>query len=83
MVFQLYTKYFKKNKNATTVIKNELKYTPVSEGSTCIAEPNLRGITLKNNAQSGHYSYNQNKTNHIINFNESVSNFSQVLSLIS
>ena len=26
---------------ATTVIKNELKYYPVSEGNTCIAEPNL------------------------------------------
>ena len=29
----------------TAVIKNELKYFPMSEGNTCIAEPNL-GITL-------------------------------------
>ena len=34
-------------KTATTaVIKNELKYFPVSEGNTCIAEPNLEVFSL-------------------------------------
>ena len=34
-------------KTATTaVIKNELKYFPVSEGNTCIAEPNLEVLPL-------------------------------------
>ena len=28
-------------RTTTTVTKNELKYTPMSEGNTCIAEPNL------------------------------------------
>ena len=30
----------KQNKTRTTVIKNELKYFPMSEGKTCIAEQN-------------------------------------------
>ena len=30
----------------TTVIKNELKYSPMSEGNTCNAKPNLGVITL-------------------------------------
>ena len=33
-------------RTTTTVIVNELKYTSISEGNTCIVEPNL-GITLK------------------------------------
>ena len=28
-------------RTTTAVTKNELKYTPMSEGNTCIAEPNL------------------------------------------
>ena len=28
------------------VIKNELKYFPMSEGNTCIAEPNLEVLPL-------------------------------------
>ena len=30
----------------TAVIKNELKYFPMSEGDTCIAEPNLEVLPL-------------------------------------
>ena len=30
----------------TAVIKNELKYFPISEGNTCIAEPNLEALPL-------------------------------------
>ena len=36
-----------RNKTTTTaVIKNELKCFPVSEGNTCIAEPNLEILPL-------------------------------------
>ena len=31
---------------ATTVMKYESKYSPMSEGNTCIAEPNLEVLTL-------------------------------------
>ena len=31
----------------TTVIKNELKYSSISEGNICIAEPNLEVLPLK------------------------------------
>ena len=31
----------------TTALKNELKYSPMSEGNTCIAEPNLEVLPLK------------------------------------
>ena len=31
----------------TTVIKNELKYSPMPEDKTCIAEPNLVVLPLK------------------------------------
>ena len=31
----------------TTGLKNELKYSPMSEGNTCIAEPNLEVLPLK------------------------------------
>ena len=31
----------------TTVLKNELKYSPMSEGNTCIAEPNLEVLPLR------------------------------------
>ena len=30
----------------TAVIKNEIKYFPISEGNTCIAEPNLEVLPL-------------------------------------
>ena len=30
----------------TTVIKNKLKYFPMSEGNTCIVEPSLEVLTL-------------------------------------
>ena len=30
---------------ATAEIKNELKYSPMSKGETCIAEPNLQSFT--------------------------------------
>ena len=30
----------------TAVIKNELKYFPMSQGNTCIAEPNLEVLPL-------------------------------------
>ena len=33
--------------NTTTVIKNELKCSPMSEGNTYIEEPNLEVITLR------------------------------------
>ena len=33
-------------KTATAVIKNELKYFPMSEGNACIAEPNLEALPL-------------------------------------
>ena len=32
---------------ATTVIKNEVKYSPLSEGNICIAEPNLEELSLR------------------------------------
>ena len=35
-----------KTTTTTAVIKNELKYFPVSEGNTCIAEPNLEVLPL-------------------------------------
>ena len=31
----------------TAVIKNELKYSPMSEDNTCIAEPNLEILPLR------------------------------------
>ena len=31
----------------TPAIKNELKYSPMSEGNTCIAEPNLEVLPLR------------------------------------
>ena len=31
----------------TTVIKNELKYSPISKGNTCVAEPNLEVLSLR------------------------------------
>ena len=31
----------------TTIIKNELKYFPMSEGNTCIAKPNLEALPLR------------------------------------
>ena len=30
----------------TTALKNELKYSPTSEGNNCIAEPNLEVLIL-------------------------------------
>ena len=40
-----------KIRTETIGLKNELKYSPVSEGNTCISEPKpRRGITLKNNS---------------------------------
>ena len=33
-------------KTLTAVIKNELKYFPMSEGNACIAEPNLEVLPL-------------------------------------
>ena len=30
----------------TAIIKNELKYFPMSEGNDCIAEPNLEVLSL-------------------------------------
>ena len=35
-----------KTTTTTTVIKNKLKYFPMSEGNTCIAEPSLEVLTL-------------------------------------
>ena len=32
--------------NTTAVIKSELKYFPMSEGNTCIAEPKLKVLPL-------------------------------------
>ena len=31
----------------TTASKNELKYSPMSEGNTCIADPNLEVLPLR------------------------------------
>ena len=31
----------------TTALKNEVKYSPMSEGNTCIAEPNLQILPLR------------------------------------
>ena len=31
----------------TTALENELKYSPISEGNTCIAEPNLEVLLLR------------------------------------
>ena len=31
----------------TGLLKNELKYSPMSEGNTCIAEPNLEVLPLR------------------------------------
>ena len=36
-----------KIKTATTGLKNELEYSPISEGNTCIAEPNLEVLPLR------------------------------------
>ena len=33
--------------NYKTALKNELKYSSMSEGNSCIAEPNLEALTLK------------------------------------
>ena len=33
-------------KTATAIIKNGLKYFPISEGDACIAEPNLEALPL-------------------------------------
>ena len=33
-------------KTTTTVMENDLKYTKISEGNTCIAKPNLEVLTL-------------------------------------
>ena len=33
-------------KTTTTALKNELKYSPVSEGNTCMAEPKLEALPL-------------------------------------
>ena len=33
--------------STTTGLKNELKYSPVLEGNTCIAKPNLGALVLK------------------------------------
>ena len=33
-------------KATTAALKNELNYSPVSEGNTCIAEPNLEALLL-------------------------------------
>ena len=41
----------KKQKTTTTAIKNELKYSPMSEGNTCIAEPNLEVLPLDNSVK--------------------------------
>ena len=35
-----------KKKTTATVIKNDLKYTEISEGNTCIAKPNLEVLPL-------------------------------------
>ena len=35
-----------KIKTTTIGLKNELKYSPMSEGNTCIAEPNLEVLPL-------------------------------------
>ena len=34
-------------RTATIGLKNELKYSPMSEGNTCIAEPNLEVLPLR------------------------------------
>ena len=36
-----------KIKTTTTGLKNELKDSPMSEGNTCIAEPNLELLPLR------------------------------------
>ena len=36
-----------KIKTTTTGLKNELKYFPMSDGITCIAEPNLEVLPLR------------------------------------
>ena len=37
-----------KVRTTTTIgLKNELKYSPMSEGNTCIAEPNLEVLPLR------------------------------------
>ena len=36
-----------KIKTTTIGLKNELKYSPMSEGNTCIAEPNLEVLPLR------------------------------------
>ena len=47
-MFQLQKKKKNRNKTTTTAArKNELKYYPVPEGSTCTAEANLEILPLK------------------------------------
>ena len=46
MKFQLQNKNINKKKTTATVIKNDLKYTKMSEGNTCIAKPNLEVLPL-------------------------------------
>ena len=36
-----------KIKTTTTGLRNELEYSPMSEGTTCIAEPNLEVLALR------------------------------------
>ena len=33
--------------NTTMALKSELRYSPILEGNTCIAEPNLEVLPLK------------------------------------
>ena len=35
------------SRSTTTALKNELKYSPMSEGNTCIGEPNLEVLPLR------------------------------------
>ena len=48
MLKKTFFKYkIKVKTTAATELKNELKYSPMSEGNTCIAEPNLEVLPLR------------------------------------
>ena len=47
MHFSVIKKKNRNKKTTTTLIGNELKYSPLSEGNTCIAEQNLAVLPLR------------------------------------
>ena len=47
MLKKTFFNYKTKIKTTTTGLKKELRYSPMSEGNTCTAEPNLEVLPLR------------------------------------